>query len=423
MVFIKILRPHMILSISKISNIFLRFSSVGSKFVLIFFLAKELQPIEVGLFGLLSATITFSALLIGGDYYTYTQRELTLDNKEHNGKVLFNHIAAICIIYGITLPLHYLLFILDILPYSFLFMFYLILVSEHISQDIMRILIILKMPLIASLLLNIKTAVWITILVTSATLNNTNNLDLSSVFYYWLAGSFSSVVFGLLFINKSIAYTSFSLNNNSYLINGFKVASFFLLSTISLKIIFTLDRYILEAYYGLEVVAAYTLLFGIAMSLSTIIDAGVMSFKYPQMIFFFREKKFAEFLSIKRSLQKEIILWSLILSLLTYITTPYALALIEKPMYLEQTKNMLAPLLLMTFFYNIALVPHYQLYAQGKDKEILISNILLPIVFIVTSFLLIKVNISYSAIPTALAITMIANFLFKFSFSRKYKIS
>ncbi len=61
---------------TRLLNVALRGLSMGSRFLLIFALAKLLSPTELGLFGLMMATVSISVLIIGVDYYTYTQREL-----------------------------------------------------------------------------------------------------------------------------------------------------------------------------------------------------------------------------------------------------------------------------------------------------------------------------------------------------------
>ena len=50
------------------TNVALRGSVTGSKFVLIFMLARFLEPAELGLYDLFTITVRFGTLLIGGDY-------------------------------------------------------------------------------------------------------------------------------------------------------------------------------------------------------------------------------------------------------------------------------------------------------------------------------------------------------------------
>ena len=52
-----------------ILNLTLRGFTMACKFLLVIVLAKILSPAQVGLFGLFSATLLYSQLLIGGEFY------------------------------------------------------------------------------------------------------------------------------------------------------------------------------------------------------------------------------------------------------------------------------------------------------------------------------------------------------------------
>ena len=63
-------------------NLVLRGSTLASKFALIFVLAKFLEPAEVGLYGLFSATIFYCLMALGFDFYTYSTREIIVSDKK-----------------------------------------------------------------------------------------------------------------------------------------------------------------------------------------------------------------------------------------------------------------------------------------------------------------------------------------------------
>jgi hypothetical protein len=68
---------------SRIFNLLIRGISTLSKFALVMSMAKFLTLEEVGTYGLLAATISLSVILIGGEFYTYSQREmLSVDLKK-----------------------------------------------------------------------------------------------------------------------------------------------------------------------------------------------------------------------------------------------------------------------------------------------------------------------------------------------------
>lgn len=74
----------------RLINIALRGMTLGSKFLLIFFLARFLEPAELGLYGLLVATIGYALYLLGLDFYTYSTREILKRERNEWGGLLKN---------------------------------------------------------------------------------------------------------------------------------------------------------------------------------------------------------------------------------------------------------------------------------------------------------------------------------------------
>lgn len=56
--------------LERLLNLVLRGTTLVSKFALLFVLAKFLEPLEVGLYGLFSATIFYCLMALGFDFYT-----------------------------------------------------------------------------------------------------------------------------------------------------------------------------------------------------------------------------------------------------------------------------------------------------------------------------------------------------------------
>ena len=95
------------MNISKLINIFLRGSTLLSRVILFLFIAKYLEPNQVGLFGLVLASIYLSVYAVGLEFYVYSTRELLRYNKSNWGHFLKSQ----CV-------LHVILYLL--IPFSFL---------------------------------------------------------------------------------------------------------------------------------------------------------------------------------------------------------------------------------------------------------------------------------------------------------------
>lgn len=59
----------------RLANILLRALTLSSKFLLVFYLAKFLEPAQLGLYGLFAATIGYALYILGLEFYTFSTRE------------------------------------------------------------------------------------------------------------------------------------------------------------------------------------------------------------------------------------------------------------------------------------------------------------------------------------------------------------
>ena len=99
-------------------NITLRGVTLGCRFLLIFFLARFLEPAQLGLYGLLTATIGYSLYLLGFDFYTFTTREILKRERHEWGGLLKDQGALSLVLYVIFIPLLSLIFVKGLLPWS-----------------------------------------------------------------------------------------------------------------------------------------------------------------------------------------------------------------------------------------------------------------------------------------------------------------
>jgi len=90
--------------IERLINLALRGLSMGSKFFLVIFLAKYLSISDIGTYGLIVATVSFSIILLGGEFYTYSQRELLGLDKSKWFCIIQHQTIATLLLYIVILP-------------------------------------------------------------------------------------------------------------------------------------------------------------------------------------------------------------------------------------------------------------------------------------------------------------------------------
>lgn len=360
-------------------NIILRSATLGTRFLFIFFLAKYLDPSLVGYYGIFTATIGYALYLVGLDFYTYVSREIVKTPANQRGKLLKSQAALSGLLYLVLLPLGIWLLAQSNWPSHLAWWFIPILALEHLNQEISRFLITLSEQLTASLILFLRQGSWALIII-GLMIYDENTRSLEWVMTLWAGAGLAATIMGFWKLKK-LKITGWKLPIDwDWVRKGVAVSSAFLLATLALRSIQTIDRYWLEALGGINMVGAYVLLLGVASSLLTFLDAAVFSFAYPLLIVHNHKGEFLQ----AREKVKQIFLQTLMLSslfgLASWLILPYFLTWIGNPLY--QQAAAWYPWLLAAMILNaLGQVPHYALYALGNDKPIIYSHLLSLLVF------------------------------------------
>lgn len=391
------------ISIKKIAliNIFIRSKTIFLKFILIFILAKFLNPDELGYFGIFSATVGIYVLFIGMDYYTYSTRKIIMLPKKDQGCFLKGQIYISLIMHSLSFfPM---LYLLKFIGWSekMIALFFIILILEHINQEIYRLLIVFSEQICASINLFIRQGSWIIALFPIFILIPSSR-SIFVVLIFWSIGGFVALIFGLrkIYHQKMLGWEK--PINKEWVFNGIRISLCLLISTLALRSIQTLDRYWIEQIGGIDFVGVYVLFSGISGSLIVLLDAGLFSFFYPKLIYHHirGEKKIIQ--NILLYLLLITIIFCLIFSIIIIYALPYILKIINKDIYFEM--YFVFPWILSATIINaISIVPHYGLYSQGKDRAIIKSNVFGFIIFIII-VLTIKPYFPLYSVPVALNI-------------------
>lgn len=380
----------------------LRVATLGSRFLLIFFLARFLKPVELGIYGLVTATIGYALYLVGFDFYTYTTREVLKHESKDWGGLLKNQGALWLVLYGLFLPLLSLIFIFDLLPLSMAGWFFVLLIFEHINQELSRLLIAISEQLAASMMLFLRQGTWAIMLVVLMVVEpSTRSLDY--VFGAWAVAGFVTLLAGVYRLAQINIGGWRTRIDWRWIVAGVKISIPFLLATLALRAIFTLDRYWLQTLGGLEVVGAYVLFMGIGGTLMAFLDAGVFAFSYPGLIAAYHKKQPELFRKRFRLLLIQTVMLSLGFAVVSVLLLSPLLNWLGNPVYVAQ-KYLYPWVLGAMTLYALGMVPHYALYAQGADRPIIQSHVVSVVVFVVTAWGLSK-NFAVLAVPLSLCVT------------------
>ncbi len=386
----------------QLSNIAIRGLTLVSKFVLIFFLARFLEPAELGVYGLLAATVGYSLYFLGFDFYTYSTRELLKRERHEWGGLLKAQGALTLALYVIFLPLLSLIFIKGLLPVKVMGWFFVLLILEHLTQELGRLLIAISDQLFASLVLFFRSGVW-AVLITGLMFVEPDTRSLDMVFGAWTLGSATALFLGIYRV-KCMGLSGWRQDVDwIWIIKGLKVASALLIATLAIRGVFTLDRYWFQDLAGLDVLGAYVLFMGVSMALMSFLDAGVFAFIYPGLISAYQQRDPVGFhQGIRRLLLQTVGLCGAF-SIIALVTIGPLLAWLGKPLYSEQ-QGLFVWILLATVLYALGMIPHYGLYAQGRDKPIIHSHIASLIIFVLATWSFAQ-TLPHLAVPLGLCVS------------------
>ena len=384
----------------------LRIIAIGVKGSFILVLPFYLTPSEVGLYGLIVALVFFGVLLIGGDFYTYSQRKLASLEANKRAFILKNQFIAHLILYCILFLIGVLVFPADIIPVELLIVFLTLLIAEHISSELNRILQVFQLHLMASKLMLFK-VLWILVLISLMHLyEEARSIDV--ILNFWFTNIAVSILIYFFVIKKELSVERFWQEDYSltWIFNGFRVVLVYFLSTLLLRSLTVLDRLILEHNIDLSILGVYTVYMSLAMVVGLIVDGGIMQYYYPKLISSVgkgssQEKVVAIVKSMLLKTGGVVIMGVSFL----FVFTESFLNLLSDSLYLENIE-VFWWLLLVSSTFSFMLIPHFVLYAYHLDRENLLANALSLSVFILIIYYY-STNLTMLNMAHSLAISFI----------------
>lgn len=400
----------------QIINIGIRGLTLSIRFALIFLLAIYLPPEDVGLYGLITVTISYTLYLLGFDFYTFSTRDLLKKTREEWPNLLISQCVLFLLLYIAVLPFSLLLFLYGYLPWYLATLIMALMVTEHLSQELNRLVIAMERPIVASVIMFGRQALWVVFLVLFM-VNDAKYRNIESVLLFWLVGSIISILLGSRVL-KSLNW-KFTLRKIDWvwIRRGISIAFPLLIATLALRAIFTLDRYVFEALNDLALLGAYSLYMGIAGAMLSFMDAGVFAFTYPKMIRYSNLSDSKAFKLAYSVLIKQTFAWLAILIISAAVAAPLLFNWIPEPIYSENWLLLMGVLVSMALFI-VSMVPHYGLYAKSEDKPIVFAHIVGLCVFGLALYICSKIS-PYWAVTVAMGISAITMGILKlFAYNR-----
>lgn len=382
-------------------NVFARLSTLASKFGFLFFIAKFLKTSEVGQYGLISAAVIYAVGFVGLEFHVYSNRKLIVSPDVHKGFILKNTVVLYFFSYATSFPLLSLLFFFEFLPFNHLVIFYFLVMVEHFSLELYRILTALSRNLSASIILFIKSALWFFLIAPLLAFSEIYQ-NLQTILVFWLLGGTLASCYGLYKLKDLVCLAVSAPINKNWIINGLKKTLLFYFSTIFVVLMLTADRFLIQHLGGLMQVAPYVIFIGVANAMISLVEAGVFVFYYPKLIAIASSSNYLKFKRLYKKMAMQAISAFLLLAIIATIFSTIAFSYIDNVVYIN-SENILFIILLSSFFKILSMIPQYALTAFRRDNFVAIVNFLTVALFFLIVFSL-GPWIKEKSVPTSLVI-------------------
>jgi O-antigen/teichoic acid export membrane protein len=399
---------------SGIYTLIIRFVSILSKYLLIFYIIGKGGVGVYGKYGYLVTIVSFSVYFLGLDYYTFTTRKII---ESENKKVVISEAFSLYIIlFSITIPFLVLLGYFGIIEIDNS-LFFFILLFEYFSQEFYRILISLLKPISANILVLIKNLFFAIIVYLSFQINTNGFLnDYDKILVLWFISVFFASLYGYFEISKKVGviFPKFSNMNFNEMKPGLSTSLIFFLGTLSYQSVISLDKIFLKRIVTDEQLGKYIFLWNLIFMLITIIEVGLVGQFLPLIL---SEKSSGKEYKLKISIFNKMILGiSIFFFFFFSLTIKPLLGLLNKENLLLNSQIIIF-ISISIFFQSISIIPHYNLYIHKKDKEILKSHLFSFFLFLIFSLITYR-YMTMITVSVGMVLFSLSLFFIKSYFSR-----
>lgn len=366
----------------------IRGAGLVAKFLLVLCLVRYFQPSELGLYGIVAAMVAYALFFLGMEFYNYTSRTLVGACPTDQVIIIRDQFILYALAFCALSPLFYLLFYSHTLPYSVCLLFFLLVIAEHISNELMRVLIVLSRPYLANVVFFLRQGFWIIVLLPIFYFVPASR-EFSTVFVAWIAGAIFSIVVASLGLYhlpwRCMWQTPIQWMR---LLQGLKVSRPFMISAFCALSMLYIERFFVNYYCGLDAVGIYTFYAGLSLTLHNLVNTGVSKMRLAHLLAAWKKNDLQQFQHESIRMLKDTTLFVVLFAILSLCFIYPFINLINKPVYLSHL-SIFYFLLFGAACRSIADVPLYTLYAQHSDRLLLSINVAAFTIMVVGNALLV----------------------------------
>ena len=370
------------------ANLGIREATLIGKFLLVYFLADQLTVEQNGVWGIFTTSIALSLYVVGLDFYTYSSRRILDFKEEDRSPMLRDQLVFYFISYLVLFPILGLLFVFNVIDIKFAIFFYAILIFEHLAQEAYRTFVVFSKPIIANIILFLRTGSWAYLILILWTAGVDELKSLRWLYLFWMCGGIAALAVSLYFLAKfkfkSVKHIPIDWK---WIKQGIKVSLLFFIGTVGYKIIEFADRYFIDYYHTKEEVGVYTFYANMCNIVETFVHTAVIIIFSPRLIETFHKSNY-DYRKTLAQFAKQVVIYTIIIGVALAILIIPLLKSLENDEYIRDY-NAFVVLVLSKMVLNFSLIFHYILYVRKNDFPIIKATIIACVINILLNFILI----------------------------------
>ncbi|MFD2563561.1 oligosaccharide flippase family protein [Aquimarina rubra] len=403
------------IGLEKVITLLVRFVGIGSRFLLTFLLTKEISLEFQGEYSLVVTSVALLVILFGFDFYVHSNRMIV--KGEYDAVFcLKNSVTFYLLSYCVLFPAIWFFFKIFSIEFVRVELLLVLILFEHLGQEFFRTYIALGRPLLANILLFIRTGLWCLILVLGLLFLKPFQVDLNNILVIWLISAIICAMLGFIFFPNLKSFFKIKVDK-IWIKRGVIVGATMFLSTICLKIIEYSDRYLIVLFTSKKDLGIYSVFFQLVNVVNVVVFTMYISFLYPSIIKGVYNSNFGAVRAAQKTIKTKTILAVVFYGIASFFFLPFFLEFIGKE-ELNQNMFLFYIMLISTLFLNFSFTSHYVIVGAEKEKMIFTATFIACLVNLAINFSLIPFFGIYGS-AFAMLLSNITLFVIKRKFEKK----
>lgn len=363
--------------ISQIANTLLRLATLGAKLGFTLYMGRFLSFADMGTYGLAFGTVMITTMLLGGSLDYVVSREIVdvtppvalARMRDQAAFYSLNYLAlglvmgalAVSGVTGISGGVMTMIFVLAVI--------------ESVANMTYWNMTSLGHPLLANLLLFIRSGAWALVIafmgILIPSLRNAEIILLS-----WIVGTSTSLVV-TLWAWRHLPWRSLRTIpvDWPWIRKSVKKCFFIWIGMVGLTAGSYVDRFVVAANLNLDLAGVVTFYSSFTVALLTLVQSGILSFTYPRLILSYRRKDSAAFWHEVWKSAWHVAVFAGIIGVIIGVCVPLIGRFFHRQLLVDETTTLWLMLFGMWMQSN-AMTLYYILFARHQDRAIWLGNLL-----------------------------------------------